>query len=84
MKNVAIRLDDAKYRRLRAIVGRRGTSLQAAVESLIDQYLTGSRDAAIAGAGAEKSFRGFLRHSDVMKDRLRECHRELKRDRKRT
>jgi len=83
MKNVAIRLGEAKYRRLRAIVVRRGTSLQAAIESLIGQYLTG-RDAPTAAVGAEKSLRGFLRQSDVMGDRVRERRRELKRDRKRT
>jgi hypothetical protein len=82
MKNVAIRLDEAKYRKLRVVVVRRGTSLQAAIESLIDHYLTGEGDVA-ADAAPEKTFRGFLRHSDVMEERVRERRRELKRDRSR-
>ena len=82
MKNVAIRLDEAKYKRLRVVVVRRGTSLQAAIESLIDQYLTGEGDTA-ADAATEKTFRGFLSHSDVMEERIRERRRELKRDRSR-
>lgn len=82
MKNVAIRLDDSKYRKLRVVVVQRGTSLQAAIESLIDQYLTGEAGAA-ASDTAQKSFRGFLRHSDVMEQRMRERRRELKRDRSR-
>lgn len=82
MKNVAIRLDEAKYRKLRVVVVRRGTSLQAAIESLIDQYLTGEGEAA-ADATPEKTFRGFLSHSDVMEERIRDRRRELKRDRSR-
>jgi hypothetical protein len=82
MKNVAIRLDEAKYRKLRVVVVRRGTSLQATIESLIDQYLTGEGEAA-ADVAPQKAFRGFLRHSDVIEDRVRERHRELERDRSR-
>jgi hypothetical protein len=82
MKNVAIRLDDSKYRKLRVVVVQRGTSLQAAIESLIDKYLTGEEGAPASDA-AEKTFRGFLRHSDVMEQRVRERRRELKRDRSR-
>ena len=82
MKNVAIRLDDSKYRKLRVVVVQRGTSLQAAIESLIDQYLTGE-DGAPAGDAAQKTLRGFLRHSEVMEQRVRERRRELKRDRSR-
>jgi hypothetical protein len=83
MRNVAVRLDEAKYRKLRVIVVRRGSSLQATIESLIDQYLN-TAEAAPGDGAIEKDFRGFLRESDVMEERVRERRRELQRDRKRT
>jgi hypothetical protein len=79
MKNVAIRLDESKYTKLRVVVVRRGTSLQAAIESLIDRYLEGG-DAAEA---APKNFRGLLRDTNVIEERAQERRRELKRDRSR-
>jgi hypothetical protein len=79
MKNVAIRLDESKYTKLRVVVVKRGTSLQAAIESLIDRYLQGE-DAAEA---APKNFRGLLRDTNVIEERARERRQELKRDRSR-
>jgi hypothetical protein len=79
MKNVAIRLDESKYTKLRVVVVQRGTSLQAAIESLIDRYL----EAGDGDPATPKNFRGLLRDTNVIEERAQERRRELKRDRSR-
>ncbi len=80
MRHVAIRLDDAKYRRLRLTVAHRGITLQQAVESAVDRYLAEERLAPPTARPAE-DFRGFLRDTDVMELMERDRRDELERDR---
>lgn len=83
MKNVAIRLDDAKYKKLRVVAVHCGTTLQRAVEAAIDLYLA---ETALTSPSANlplKDYRGFLRDTDVMELMERDRQEELARDRSR-
>ncbi len=82
MKHVAIRLEDAKYKRLRIAVVQQGITIQQAVESAIDRYLADLAFPA-AQAGAQRDFRGFLRDTDVMDLMEQDRRDELARDRSR-
>jgi len=81
MKHVAIRLNDAKYRRLRVTVAHRGITLQQAVESAIDRYLAEMRLAPPAAVPLA-DFRGFLRDTGVMDLMEQDRRDELERDRR--
>lgn len=82
MKNLAIRLDDARYRQLRVFVAQRGLTLQKAVEAALDHYIA---EAALRRAeGPSRDYRGFLRETDVMELKEQERLEELDRDRRRT
>ncbi len=80
MKHVAIRLEDPKYKRLKITVARQGITIQQAVETAIDRYLTEAASRSRPDENALKDFRGFLRDTDVMdlmeQDRLEELARD--------
>ena len=64
MENLAIRLDDDRYRRLRVFVAQQGLTLQKAVEAALDHYIA---EASLCRAeGPPRDYRGFLRGTDVM------------------
>ena len=75
-----LRLPQAKHKRLRLEVIRRGTSLQKALEQAIDVWLSGTpqpRARRLPGL----RLRGILRDSRLMEIREEERRQELARDR---
>ncbi len=75
-----LRLPQAKHKRLRLEVVRRGTSIQKALEQAIDVWLKGTPPQP-ARRLAGLRLRGVLRHSPVMEVREQERRQELARDR---
>lgn len=82
MKHVAIRLDEAEYKRLRVAVAQQGTTIQNAVQSAIARYLE-DLEAHTDRQVPEADLRGFLRNTDVMELMEQDRKDELERDRRR-
>jgi len=79
MKHVAIRLDNAKYKRLRIAVAQRGTTIQKAVESAIERYVVESK---VPSKQKPEDLMGLLAGTDAMDLMEQDRRDELERDRR--